>query len=223
MLKKAYLLSYNVCQLAGWSYVGLLLWPHLVYFLKSSGQGSSAVYRDCSDILRLFQVGAYLEVVHNLTGLVKGNPVITASQITSRCVIACIVTDNFLAARESAAYVTMLFAWTLTEMVRYTFYALSVIDIKLALVTWLRYTLFIVLYPLGAGSELVTMYSAMPDIKKSSILTLAMPNQFNATFSLYYALIIFALMYPPAFPQLYLHMFSQRRKALGGIEKPKTQ
>ena len=84
--------------------------------------------------------------------------------------------------RESAAYVTMLFAWTLTEMVRYTFYALSVIDIKLALVTWLRYTLFIVLYPLGAGSELVTMYSAMPDIKKSSILTLAMPNQFNATF-----------------------------------------
>ena len=99
MLKKAYLLSYNVCQLAGWSYVGLLLWPHLVYFLKSSGQGSSAVYRDCSDILRLFQVGAYLEVVHNLTGLVKGNPVITASQITSRCVIACIVTDNFLAAR----------------------------------------------------------------------------------------------------------------------------
>ena len=64
---------------------------------------------------------------------------------------------SFLLCRESPAYVTMLSAWTLTEMVRYLFYALSVVDLKVGMVTWLRYTLFIVLYPIGAGSELVAL------------------------------------------------------------------
>ena len=123
--------------------------------------------------------------------------------------------------RESPAYVTMLSAWTLTEIVRYLFYALSVVDLKVGLVTWLRYTLFIVLYPVGAGSELVVLYAALPSIKSSSMLSLAMPNRFNATFSLYYALVIFGLMYLPFFPQLYGHMFSQRRKVLG--DQPQKQ
>ena len=127
--------------------------------------------------------------------------------------------------RESPAYVTMLAAWTLTEMVRYLFYALSVIDLKVGLVTWLRYTLFIGLYPLGAGSELVALFAALPSIKASSMLSVQMPNRFNATFSLYYALVIFALMYLPFFPQLYGHMFAQRRKVLGGavVQKHKAQ
>ena len=117
----------------------------------------------------------------------------------------------------------MLLAWTLTEIVRYAFYALSVIDLKVGVVTWLRYSLFIVLYPLGVSSELLVLYSAMPAIKTSSFLCLTLPNRFNATFSLYYALILFALLYIPMFPQLYLHVFAQRRKVLGGAQKQKDQ
>ena len=116
---------------------------------------------------------------------------------------------------------TMLSAWTLCEMIRYLFYALSVVDLKVGLVTWLRYTQFIFLYPVGAGSELLALYAALPSIKASSMLSLVMPNRFNATFSLYYALVIFAIMYLPIFPQLYGHMFAQRRKVLG--DQPQKQ
>ena len=100
MFRKAYLVAYNLAQLAGWSYVGVLLLPHLAKLAKSAGRMSgSDAYADCNAIVRLFQVGAYLEVMHNLTGLVKGNPVLTMSQVTSRVVVACIVTDNFASAR----------------------------------------------------------------------------------------------------------------------------
>ena len=100
MLRRAYLLAYNLAQLAGWSYVGALLLPHLLHLVKRGGAGGgSSCYADCSAVVRLFQVGAYLEVIHNLTGLVKGNPILTMSQVTSRVVVACLVTDNFAAAR----------------------------------------------------------------------------------------------------------------------------
>ena len=99
MLRRAYLLAYNLAQLAGWSYVGALLLPHLIQFVTKGGGKGSGCYADCSDVVRLFQVGAYLEVVHNLTGLVRGNPILTMSQVTSRVVVACLVTDNFAAAR----------------------------------------------------------------------------------------------------------------------------
>ena len=96
MLRKAYLFAYNACQLAGWSYVGVLLWPHLMSLFRNKGNATGTeAYSDCCDILRLFQAAAYLEVVHNLTGLVRGNPALTWCQVTSRVVLACIVTDNF--------------------------------------------------------------------------------------------------------------------------------
>ena len=82
MFRKSYLVAYNLAQLAGWSYVGVLLLPHLAKLVNSAGHVSgSDAYADCSAIVRLFQVGAYLEVMHNLTGLVKGNPVLTMSQV----------------------------------------------------------------------------------------------------------------------------------------------
>ena len=95
MLRRAYLLAYNLSQLAGWSYVGALLLPHLIQLAKKGGGGGSNCYADCSAVVRLLLVGAYLEVVHNLTGTVRGSPILTMSQVTGRVVVACLVTDNF--------------------------------------------------------------------------------------------------------------------------------
>jgi len=215
MIKKAYLLAYNLAQIAGWCYVGVLLAPHLQHFVKT-GRPSVNTYNDCCHVLRVFQTVAYLEVVHNILGIVKSNPVLTFAQVTSRVVIACVVTDNFQNAQVSPAYNTMLLAWTISEIVRYSYYAMGILDVKLYALTWMRYTFFIVLYPVGVASELAVLYAALPQVKASPLMSYEMPNKYNATFSLYYALIIFALSYLPGFPQLYFHMVAQRRKVIGG-------
>lgn len=64
--------------------------------------------------------------------------------------------------QSSPIFSTMVFAWCIAEIVRYATYALALYGIKLYPLEWLRYTLFYVLYPLGAGSEAYLIYSAIP-------------------------------------------------------------
>lgn len=55
-----------------------------------------------------------------------------------------------------------MLAWSITEVVRYSFYACSLLGYEPPLLLYLRYTLFYVLYPLGAGSEAFLSYTTLP-------------------------------------------------------------
>lgn len=101
------------------------------------------------------------------------------------------------------------------------------------------YTTFIVLYPIGVTGELLCIYAAQQEVAEKKLWSYELPNAFNFAFSYQYTLILIMLMYIPCkkhtfkrfekakgltwifnlfsvFPQLYLHMFSQRRKVVGG-------
>jgi very-long-chain (3R)-3-hydroxyacyl-CoA dehydratase len=58
----------------------------------------------------------------------------------------------------------MILAWALTEVPRYAYYALSLAGCGVpAWLTWIRYSTFYVLYPIGAGSEALVMLSTIPE------------------------------------------------------------
>lgn len=78
-----------------------------------------------------------------------------------------------------------------------------------------RYTTFIVLYPIGVTGELLCLYWAHSYAAKNKIWSIELPNIYNFTFSYHYFLWIVMLLYIPLFPQLYLHMFTLRKKVLG--------
>ncbi|KAI4890502.1 hypothetical protein NFI96_000353 [Prochilodus magdalenae] len=78
------------------------------------------------------------------------------------------------------------------------------------------YNLFIVMYPFGVIGELMTIYAALPYVRRSGMYSLRLPNQYNVSFDYYYFLIIVMLSYIPLFPQLYFHMLRQRRRVLHG-------
>lgn len=54
----------------------------------------------------------------------------------------------------------MVFAWSLTEVVRYSAYAAKLADVNVSALEYIRYSAFYVLYPLGAGSEALLMYAS---------------------------------------------------------------
>lgn len=56
----------------------------------------------------------------------------------------------------------MVLAWSLTEIIRYSFYASNLAGYEPKFLLWLRYTTFYILYPLGAGSEAFLIYSTLP-------------------------------------------------------------
>ena len=133
----------------------------------------------------------------------------------------------------------LLVAWSITEVIRYSFYALGLIKSVPSLLTWMRYahfyliylismlrfryTFFIVLYPMGASGEVLTMIAALPEIYSKKHLSFELPNAMNFGFSYYYFVIILCLYYLPGFPQLYLYMFQQRKKYVGGSPDSKKK
>jgi very-long-chain (3R)-3-hydroxyacyl-CoA dehydratase len=109
----------------------------------------------------------------------------------------------------------MLLAWSVTEVIRYAYYVVNLLNLNVWSLTWLRYTLFIVLYPLGGTGELWCYYDSLAHLKKTNMFSMGMPNQLNFTFNSYLVAMIVMVLYLPGFPPMYQHMFVQRKKVLG--------
>lgn len=87
--------------------------------------------------------------------------------------------------------------------------------------TWLRYTAFIPLYPLGIfGGEMPIIAAAIPWIAKRGLWSISMPNAWNVALSYasFCRLGLYVLL-PAAFVHLYGTLLSARRRKLGGGRK----
>lgn len=76
---------------------------------------------------------------------------------------------------------------------------------------------------MGITGELLCLYHAQQEVAVTKKLTVALPNAYNFIFNFRYFLIGYMLLYIPLFPMLYGHMFSQRKKVLGGATDAKAQ
>jgi very-long-chain (3R)-3-hydroxyacyl-CoA dehydratase len=125
------------------------------------------------------QTAATMEVVHSLVGFVRSPVQTTAMQVASRLYLVWGVADRFAEVRSPSAalryhltinkqaqnsplYATMVLSWSLTEVIRYSFYAVGLLGIEPGFLLWLRYTTFYLLYPTGAGSEAFVCFATLP-------------------------------------------------------------
>lgn len=212
-LIKPYLIGYNLIQTIGWSY---LLYQLILYYSKPS---QKTLYETVKCTVIIFQNAAILEVVHAVLRFVSSSPFVTAQQIASRVIVVCGVLMVTEASRETIGLPLALFAWSVTEVIRYGNYTLTLIGYVPYIIKWLRYTTFIVLYPIGVTGELLCMYEAEKEVGRTKLWTMEMPNSVNFVFNYQYFLILVMLAYIPFFPQLYLHMFTLRKKVLGPQKK----
>jgi len=210
-LAKNYLILYNLVQTLGWSY---LLYQIIEHY-TSENREEVLLYDAVKCSLIIFQNLAMLEVVHATLRIVPSNPVITLQQIASRVVVVCGVLMATDAARLTIGFPLVLFAWSVTEIIRYANYTLNLIDAVPYFLVWLRYSTFIILYPMGVTGELLCLYAAQREVKENGLWSISMPNRANVIFNYSYFLLTAMSLYLPLFPQMYLHMVSQRKKVLG--------
>ncbi|XP_071452115.1 very-long-chain (3R)-3-hydroxyacyl-CoA dehydratase hpo-8 [Hetaerina americana] len=215
---KSYLFVYNFAQVIGWSYILFLVLNH--YFMPMN---SKTLWESVRLPLIIFQNAAVLEILHAALGFVHSNVLITTLQVFSRVMAVCGVLIPFEESQQSFGFVFLIFAWTITEIIRYSYYAINIVGNVPYFIIWCRYTFFIILYPIGASGEVISMYYAQDSVAHSKMFTVEMPNILNVTFSYRYFLLINMFLYLPLFPQMYLHMFAQRRKIIGGIPSKKTK
>lgn len=207
----AYLILYNFSQCLGWTLIALNIILH--FAVEESHRG---LFAAVAIKLNIFQLGALLEIVHAVFGLVKSNPVLTGVQVMSR-VMLLLVAYSVKEVQNCVGIPMLLTAWSITEVIRYAFYTFGLVGSMPYFVQWCRYTLFIILYPIGVSGELITIYMSLPTLRNTTMYSVAMPNPANISFSFHYFMIVVMLSYIPFFPQLYMHMFRQRRKIIGGV------
>eukprot|EP00092_Neocalanus_flemingeri_P029850 GFUD01032408.1.p1 GENE.GFUD01032408.1~~GFUD01032408.1.p1 ORF type:complete len:215 (+),score=49.14 GFUD01032408.1:299-943(+) len=209
-MSKAYLVAYNTVQTLGWSY---LLFQMINHFL--SGGEVKTLYDNTRLTLQIFQTGAVLEIFHAMFGLVRSSIQVTIQQVFSRVYVTWAILYMLPSSQLSLGFPLLLFAWTVTEIIRYSMYAVSLVGTPPYFLTWLRYTFFIIAYPMGVTGELLCSFTGMLYAQEHDILSVHFPNKYNATFSFPLIILGIMLLYIPLFPPMYLHMFGQRKKTLG--------
>ncbi|NXJ03746.1 HACD2 dehydratase, partial [Odontophorus gujanensis] len=175
-----------------------------------------SLYYSIEKPLKFFQTGALLEVC-----IVPSSVVLTAFQVMSRVFLTWAVTHSVKEVQTEDSVLLFVVAWTITEIIRYSFYTFSLLNHLPYLIKWARYTLFIILYPMGVSGELLTIYAALPFVRQSGLYSISLPNKYNFSFDYYTFLILVMISYIPLFPQLYFHMLHQRRKVLSHTEEHK--
>jgi len=170
-LLKAYLVAYNAASMLGWAALIAVMVSH---FLEA--QDASTAYRTLylrvQQHLKIVQTAALLEVVHALLRMVRSPVFTTGMQVASRLLVLWGISHVSPPSQVHWAFALMAFSWSLVEVPRYGFYIWKLlVDSDPAptpkgappaaktpsnvpyWLTWLRYSLFIVLYPTGITGE----------------------------------------------------------------------
>ncbi|KAL8763219.1 MAG: hypothetical protein Q9184_000937 [Pyrenodesmia sp. 2 TL-2023] len=192
---KEYLTAYNsVCALLWFSVFG-----RVVLLIPITGHES--IYEAAGDITKWTQTVAVLEILHSAFGLVRSPLPMTALQVSSRLFLVWAIVDHFPAATSTSPfYSSMLVAWSATEVVRYSYFVLNLRGSVSGFMTWLRYNMFYVLYPMGITSECVLVWKASEAAGE--------PWRWVGW--------IVLGLYVPGSYVLYTYMIAQRRKVMKG-------
>lgn len=175
-MRNIYLTLYNLLQFFGWLAV---------------------LFTGRLDLLMWFQTIQLLEVVHCMIGFVKSSAFQTFMQILSRIIIVWVALVPYPETRQTIGLNMIMWAWPLAETTRYIYYALNLMKLNLYFVTWLRYTLFIGLYPLGVSGELLILYRLLLITQKTGAYSYKLPNILNVSFYGDIAIIVLILSYVP--------------------------
>lgn len=135
-------------------------------------------------------------------GIVRSPLLTTAMQVLSRLlVIWPVLTGYPNATTPSAFYTSMLFAWSISEVIRYSYFVLKFQSAGVPdWLLWLRYNAFYALYPVGITSECILIWKA------SAV----------ATEYAKWAFWTILVVYIPGSYILYTHMIAQRRRMMRG-------
>lgn len=188
---KQYLKLYNGFQLLGWLLALILCFVDKELFIST---------------ILLFQIISLLEIIHAYKKWNNSSTLLTATQILARLFILLLIYVEILTHifQSMHAYFynvmnVLLLLWCFAEIIRFAYYLNQSFNLNNKIITWLRYSAFIVVYPLGVALEFYIIYISFVD---------------NSSIFIKSFLVIVVCLYVYMFPKLYYHLIKQRKKVL---------
>ncbi|EEE53882.1 hypothetical protein OsJ_00391 [Oryza sativa Japonica Group] len=182
VLRRLYLSVYNWIVFIGWVQVS---WSMILALLEKRYE---AVYAAVEQHLLFAQTAAIMEILHSIVGLVRSPVSSTLPQITARLFMIWGILRSF------------------PEVTRYSFNGMKEsFGFTPSWLLWLRYSTFIVCFPIGMVSEVGLVYIVVPFMKASEKYCLRMPNKWNFSIKYFYASVFFMALYAPGSISLQLY------------------
>ncbi|KAJ7994566.1 hypothetical protein DPEC_G00250790 [Dallia pectoralis] len=208
-LKKGYLFMYNLVQFLGFSWIFVNMTVRLFILGQDSFYDT---FHTIADMMYFCQMLAVAEVINPLLGLVKTGVFPAMIQVVGRNVILFVVFGSLQDMQNKAVVFFVFYLWSTIEIFRYPFYMLSCIDTEWKLLTWVRYTIWIPLYPLGTLAEAVAVIQSMPVFDETGLYSISLPQALGLSISFSYPLKLYlVLMFLGLFIN-FRHLFRQRRR-----------
>nr|AKM76685.1 protein-tyrosine phosphatase-like protein [Pelargonium exstipulatum] len=215
-LSNLYLFLYNSLQFFGWA---LALFRVLSSFVLTNS--THGAYASAGELICFLQTAAFLEVIHGAIGLVPSGALFPLMQWGGRTHFLLAIVRGITEVQELPSVFITFLAWSLSEIIRYPHYALSCLGHCPSWITYLRYTAFIVLFPIGVGpGEMWLMYQALPYIKAKHLYG---DSFLGLPISYYNFVQVVLLSYPFLWLKLYVHLFKQRKSKLSKRHEKKKK
>ncbi|XP_063170398.1 very-long-chain (3R)-3-hydroxyacyl-CoA dehydratase 3 [Candoia aspera] len=210
-LKRGYLFMYNLVQFLGFSWIFVNMTVRLFMLGKDS---FSDTFHMSGDMMYFCQMFTFMEIVNALIGLVRAPLTTVCFQIFGRNFVLFIVLGSVEEMQSKAVVFFIFYIWSMVEIFRYPYYMLSCIDIEWKILTWLRYSVWMPLYPLGILAEAVAVIQAIPIFNSTGrfSFTLHYPLNITIPFSVFLQLHLVFLFLAPFI--LFRHLYKQRKRHL---------
>ncbi|XP_037553639.1 very-long-chain (3R)-3-hydroxyacyl-CoA dehydratase isoform X1 [Nematolebias whitei] len=209
-LKKGYLFMYNLVQFLGFSWIFVNMTVRLFILGQDSFYDT---FHTTADMMYFCQMLAVLEVINPLLGLVKTGFFPALIQVAGRNVILFVVFGSLEEMQNKPVVFFVFYLWSTIEIFRYPFYMLACIGTDWPVLTWLRYSLWIPLYPLGVIAEALAVIQSLPIFDESRLFSLSLPAVLGRSMSFSYTLQLYlVLMFLGLFINFrHLYKLRQRR------------
>ncbi|XP_014251340.1 very-long-chain (3R)-3-hydroxyacyl-CoA dehydratase isoform X2 [Cimex lectularius] len=211
-IKKVYLVFYNLTQFVFFMYILIVMG---VRFAKEGADSLEDTYEVVGAVLKFAQLIQYLEVMHPLFGYVKGSTTKALMQVTGRCIVLFAMIEPEQRMWRKPVVSWLIIIWSTIEIIRYPYYIAELYNKSFGLLTWLRYTMWIPLYPLGALCEGIIIIRNIPYFEETERFVVSLPNAWNVTFHTPTAMRIYLLFFFfPGLCSLMTHLHRTREKKL---------
>jgi len=218
---KIYLSIYNMVHAIGWGWVFF----HILFKLYTCGTNClSEIYKDTEIMVIFLQLLVFIDLLHDYLEFVPPPDmnifVRIHCKILRRAHIYFVGVYFVREVQKHIAVTIMIFLWGLLDLIRYPFYALNTWKLCPSWLYWLRYSEFLILYPIGFVSEVWVWFLMFPFFKERSIHSYYLKEIPWIGFNYYYFSLLYVLYRFISLPVNYNRMLGMRFKRLN--KKSKT-
>lgn len=216
--KIAWLSLYNMFQAVCYTFIFAKTVLTLIWYGRDA---HLFLFEEVGELLLTCQLASFVEILNPLLRIVRTGIIAPLIQVCGRnfCLFILIVPEKSL--HSNFALVPLVLAWSASEVIRYPFYLTTLHQYKSYLLGWLRYSAWIILYPMGMISEVLFIYQSIELADNRERWLYSLPNALNVSFSLSIFLKVLLCIYVPFAAYMLKHMWILRCRKIGGKRKAK--